>query len=136
MLVAQCVERFLSAMRLLEIRGEFFGRLEARRREGGDLSPLVEPWRALSQRYRDEIFDPQLSLLEDPEERLRRNWQHFVHRALLPTLLLDDEFVRNVLRALDVLPTSAGPLALAAVRSKLQNMTLPEATPPWCEEVA
>ena len=51
-----------------------------------------------------------------------------------PTLLQDDELVRNVLRALGAIPCTDAKLAVLALTATLTNMTLPAQRPPWAPE--
>lgn len=134
-LVMLCRRRFLRSADLVGIRGAAIERLrQFGVHDAVDLEPLVPAWRLLCDRYLSERFDPQLGLFSDPDTEAATAWERFVYQQLFAELVREDEFVRNVLRALGCLPCQSPQQAAAAVRQYLSEMTLPSAPPPWAPE--
>src|SRR5688572_7893313 len=100
-LVRLCRARFVRAADLVCMRS---GATENLRRfgqfDGIDVSPLLGAWSVICERYLRERFDPQPALLPDVMSDEPGRWSRFVHHELFPSLVRDDELVRNVLRAL------------------------------------
>lgn len=130
-LANDCIKRYLAAARLVGLQGAIADRIaEARCKGGQDLTPLLTVWDAVCERYRDERFDAQESLFEAHDAEVRREWSEFVHWKLFPRLLREDEFVRNVLRALRLLPCRDIADVVTALRCHVFEMTLPDDDPP------
>jgi DNA-binding GntR family transcriptional regulator len=124
-LVDRCARRFVSAADLVGVKGREIERLRRSRYEGGtDLSRLLEGWDVLCTRYRRERYDAQASLIEDHGDQETRRWSEFLYWELFPSLEQEDEFVRNVLRAVELLPSRSPARAAAAIRHHLQEITL------------
>ncbi len=131
-LVRRCIDRYLGAVRLLQIRGEPAGVLEHARREGGlDLGPLLPFWNAVCDRYRSERYDAQGELFGDEVKARLDAWSRFVYHELFPALCREDEIVRNVLRAVALLPSRARRGAAEALVRYAEDMALPEGLPIW-----
>lgn len=125
-LAMTCRRRFLLSANLVEIRGPVIdGLCKFGSWESVDLGPLIRAWRCLCDRYRAELYDPQMSLFRDPKSQLMEDWDRFVYRELIPELVRDDSLVRNVLRALGGLPCKSPEKAADAVYRHFLAMTLP-----------
>lgn len=127
-LVARCESRFVRAADLVGVRGQVIEGLRQASVIGGtDLTPLLPVWGTISRRYREELYDAQASLLEPHREEVPRRWWAYVHRELFPSLLRDDEFVRNVLRAIGLLPCRSRSDAIASLVLYVAEMSLARA---------
>lgn len=131
-LVTRCKRRFLKAAHLVNAKGQVIDRIE-RSLVGGltDLTPLLPAWRLVCERYRDDRYDPQENLFQPHEAEVLERWGQFVYWSLLPSLLREDEFVRNVLRALELLPSRSPTQAADAVFHHIAEMNLPCGTGAW-----
>jgi hypothetical protein len=87
-------------------------------------------------RYTDAFYSPQAKLFPNPADDEGAKWGRYFHHVLVPHLLLDDEFVRNVLRAMMAIPCKSPQLARDALVQRVSEMTLPETQPPWAPEDA
>jgi hypothetical protein len=133
----KCRRRFLRSADLVCMRSAPIAKLRKWGSESLKVGPLILPWQLICHRYLWERHDPQLSLLsKTPLMEAAEAWSQFVYWHLLPHLVLDDEFVRNVLRALGGIPCESPERAVTAVGSFLAEMTLPDAAPPWDPEEA
>jgi hypothetical protein len=131
-LVRDCIGRYLSALRLLQIGGEPAGVLEHARRNGGlDLGPLLPFWSVVCDRYRSERYDGQGDLFGDEEKARLDAWSRFVYHELFPALCREDEFVRNVLRSVGLLPSRSPRAAAEALLRYAEDMAMPEGLPLW-----
>lgn len=79
-----------------------------------DLAPLWPFWLAMIDRYNREVFDPQTELFGEPEPQVTK-FSQFVHWRVWSALAEDNECVRNVLRALRVLPSHDSQRAVNAL---------------------
>jgi hypothetical protein len=79
-----------------------------------DLGPLWPFWLAVIDRYNREVFDPQTELFGEREPQVTR-FSQFVHWRVWPAVTGDNECVRNVLRALRVLPSHDSQRAVDAL---------------------
>lgn len=86
-----------------------------------DLGLLWPFWLVLVDRYNQELFDPQMQLLGEPEPQLTR-FSQFIHWRVWPALTGDDECVRNVLRATRALPSRDRQRAAEALVGYAQEM--------------
>jgi len=126
-LMHNCRSRYLQAADLVQLRIDDIDKLrDFGIMESVNLAPLIPSWDCICDRYLAERYDPQPTLFEDHDEQCKREWNEFVYWRLIPTLLRDDEFVRNVLRALGGLPCQSPPQAAASTRQYFQDMVLPE----------
>ncbi len=103
-------------------------------RDRVDVSPLLGAWNVICERYLVERYNAQLALLPDLRIDEPVGWTRFMYYELFPSLVRDDELVRNILRALGVLPCTSPESAADAVHSSLLNMVLPSDPPPWAPE--
>ncbi|MBN2299512.1 MAG: hypothetical protein JXM72_13000 [Deltaproteobacteria bacterium] len=134
-LFMHCRNRFLRSAELVEINGSAIDQL----RKFGfqtrvDLSPLIPAWQYVCKRYRDERYDPQMQLFCDNGTKLEQMWGQFVYHDLVPQLLRENEFVRNVLRALGGIPCTSPDKAAGAVYQYFLEMTLPAMQPSCTHE--
>lgn len=134
-LFMSCRRKFLNAARLLELHGAEIENL----RECGliksvDLWPLMNMYSVVCDRYTDAFFSPQENLFTNPSDEQDEKWWRYFHHVLVPHLLLEDEFVRNVLRAMMAIPCKNPQLARDAIVQHVSEMTLPESRPPWAPE--
>jgi hypothetical protein len=131
-LLRDCIRRFLAAARLVELDGPVFKTMrEAEHKGHVDIAPLYPAWEAICKRYLRERFDEQAGLFQDHRAESIERWGQFIYWELFPVVLLDDEFVRNVLRAAGLLPCTSKYRAAAALSNHLQEMNLPFSRPIW-----
>jgi len=131
-LVEKSLRRYLGAARLLELRGELVEKLQKAAFDGGcDLSPLDSLWHTVRDRFGEELYDPQLELYRDHDTVMLEKWGVFLYQKLIPALCRDDECVRNVLRAVELLPSKSRHAAARALVHFVQEMVLPDQLPSW-----
>lgn len=131
-LVHNCRRRFLAAASLLAIGGPVFdGLREAFHLQNLDLASLYPAWEMLSRRYRSELFDPQPGLFLDHGVESRRRWGVFLYEELFPHLLHENEFVRNTLRTVGLVPCKSKQKASSALCQYLEEMGLPFSATSW-----
>lgn len=129
-----CRSRFLNAASLLELRGPVFDKLRESAYENVDLWPLLGMFDVICDRYADEFFTPQEELFITPVDEQDAKWTRYFYNILIPHLVQDDGFVRNVLRAVMVIPCKSPRLAGDAIVQYIFEMTLPETVPAWAPE--
>ncbi len=131
-LIEKCLRRYLGAARLLELRGDLVEKLQKAASDGGaDLSPLNSLWITICDRFGEEIYDPQLELFRDHDTVMLDKWGVFLYQKLIPALCRDDECVRNVLRAVELLPSRSRHGAARALAHFVEEMVLPDQLPSW-----
>jgi hypothetical protein len=133
-LVQGAQRRFLSAARLLEIKNQHINQVDDLLiKNPVPLWPFVPALRILETRYFNEVFSPQLSLLEPnlPEDQM---WSQFFHWKLLPHLLREDYVVRSVLRLSGALPCSSLNDVAHSLATYFSEITLPSRPPLWAPE--
>ena len=134
-LVVSCRGQFLEAADLLEWRSAAIERLrEAGVVESIDLWPLYGAYTVLSERYIAEFFSPQESLFFDPTEMQDAKWSSYFHHHLVPQLLRNHDVVRNVLRAVRLLPCNDPQAAATALTQCFTELNLPQTAPVWAPE--
>ena len=128
-------QKFLNAARLLERNSPEIDKLASFGVTTPiDLRPLLGPFHVLSERYAGHFFSPQRSLFEVPSEKQDALWSTYFYHIMMPKILLGDDVVRNVLRAVRALPSHHPEHAATALIQHFEEMTLPEKKPPWAPE--
>jgi len=131
-LIDQCSRRFLKAAHLVNLRGPIIEGIDKAKYGGNiDLTPLLPAWEVICERYRQERLEFQGQLFQDHASYVLERWSQFLYWELLPALLEDDEFVRNVLRVSMLLPCHSTEGAAAAICHQLSELHLPYGTPAW-----
>ena len=133
-LFMSCRARFLNAARLLEIRSAALEGLLDYRSKVIDLAPLLGMYNVICDRYADSFFSPQGNLFPEPADAEDAKWGRYFYQTLKPSLLGEDQFVRNVLRATGALPCREPEFAREALVQHVYEMTLPETPPRWAPE--
>ncbi|MBU2548012.1 MAG: hypothetical protein KKB20_06370 [Proteobacteria bacterium] len=131
----QCRRRFLRSADLVGMRGPVIENLrQLGVREPMELRLLIPAWRCLCERYLSERYDRQMTLFEDFYTHVQKDWECFVYHEVLPNLLLDDELVRNVLRAIGGLPSKSPEEAASMVHHYISELAFPGSPQPWDPE--
>lgn len=131
-LIEKCLRRYLRAANLLQLRDEQFEKLHKAIIDGGwDLSALNSLWQTVCDRFGEEVYDPQLEIFRDHDTAMLEKWGEFLHQRLLPALCREDECVRDVLRAVELLPSKSRHGAARALAHYVEDMILPGERPPW-----
>lgn len=126
-----CRRRFLNAASLLEVDGAEVEVLRESSRESLDLQPLMSIHAAICERYVEVFLSPQASLFANFEDEPDLRWGRYFHDVLVPHLLLEDVFVRNVLRAMMAIPCRNPQRSVDALVQHISEMTLPKTRPRW-----
>jgi hypothetical protein len=130
-----CRRRFLRAADLLGLKSE---PIDALRQIGWaervNMTSLLPAWNVLCEKYLRARWSDQLPLLPNPDSEPFTQWSRFVHWQFFPTLVREDEVVRNVLRAVGALPSVDKDNAVGALRLYVSEMILPGDAPPWAPE--
>ncbi|MCP5148715.1 MAG: hypothetical protein H6991_07790 [Pseudomonadales bacterium] len=133
-LLSDCNRRFLRAADLLEVRGKGIEALEQSMMKGGtDLAPLLPAWEVLCTRYREELLSLQQDIFVEGDEQFIKPWTEFLYWHLFPVLRRNNKFVRNILRAVGLLPCHSTADAEQALVAELTEMTLPTCRPDYYE---
>lgn len=131
-----CRRRVVRALELLEISGRrrtAIGRVGVT--DAVDLAALLSPWDVVCRRYRSELYDPQIDMfVPNGEQQPFRAWDSFVHHKFIPSVVREDETVRNVLRAVGAMPCRSGDDAVMALVHRFSEMALPDTPPIWAPE--
>jgi hypothetical protein len=131
-LLENCIMKYLLAASLVGVGGPIIERIRNAKCKGKvDLAPLLPAWELISERYRRERFDPQPGLFKEHGADVLERWAKFLHWELFPSLLSENEFVRNVLRASGLLPCHSKDGSITAICHHLTEMSLPFVPPPW-----
>ena len=130
-----CRARFVQSADLVGLHSPVIKALRSYGYQAGlDVSPLFPAWQKLCDRYVAERYNPQISLFGDHATEQTAAWYHFIYHELFPQLVREDEFVRNVLRALAALPCRCQTEAVVALRQYFREITMPSDSPPWAAE--
>ena len=131
-LIHSCARRFLAGAHLVGVEGPVIKQVRVSLYEGVlDLGPLHPFWEIVCRRYRNERFDPQPGLFKDHGVDTLERWGQFVYWELFPYLLRENEFVRNVLRSVGLLPCRDKQPVVSAMCQYISDTTLPNERSPW-----
>jgi len=126
-LVMACRRKFLDAASLLEVRSSSLEKLSAFGYDTRvDLQPIRGPFTILSERYIDQFFSQQLLLFPTPADQQDAKWYRYFYHALKPNLLANDDVVRNILRAVEAIPSQKPEHAVAALIQHFTEMPMPD----------
>lgn len=119
-LLARCQRRFVRAAQLLEINDSEIRRV--RDASQVDIRPLLEMYLELCDRYVKEVHTPQIDLFKnkDPIEL----WRTYFYHTILPNLVENDDVVRNVLKATEILPSAKVGASMMALVESAKCITL------------
>lgn len=118
----------------LSLRGNVFKNLSEYGHKTVDLWPLMNMYSVICDRYMETFFSPQENLFPNPSDAQDEKWSRYFHHVLLPHLLAEDEFVRNVLRAMMAIPCQNHQLARESLVQYVTEVTLPQTRPLWAPE--
>lgn len=129
-LVMACRRRYLDAARLLEVDENNLSRVRELALQPVDLSLLAVAYREICKRYRDELHSPQGELWEPShQDRIMKAWNEFYYCRFVPTVLWEDEFVRNVLRCVGALSANDQHGPATSLQLYITEMYLPHDRP-------
>lgn len=74
----------------------------------------MQPFAVLADMYVERFFTPQVDLLAETTQSQDERWVRYLFGVLIPTLLNDDEVLRNILRAVGAVPSRQGSHEAAA----------------------
>ena len=133
-LAQECATRFNRALTLFGVDSR--GHRGAMTMEQSVLI-LIPPWDRLCGRYRVVIHGEksgQMRLLADLDSNSHELWKSFVRHELFPTLLRDDELIRNVMFAVRLLPCDSIARAVDSVEGYFTGFPFSNLLPPWVSE--
>lgn len=113
-LVRTCIRRFRDAAYLVEANLDQWPKLEAANSGGIYVYYLIPFWERVCERYNRDVYDPQLKLSLPGREIYHFAVEHvteeaifsqFVHWRLWPIIASENSLCRDVLRAVEALPT-------------------------------
>ena len=128
--MAACGRRFLDAARLLDIENSSIVELREFLEHGFWVPQFYPAYDAVAERFIYETDWAQMDAFEPERELVERRWIEFFQESLVPKLLDDDEFVRNVLRVEKILPVRDKHKAIDAIVVKMAGVTFPS-NDPW-----
>jgi hypothetical protein len=129
-LLENCIRRYLLAASLVEVSGPIIERIRDAKYSGNiDLAPLFPAWNVICERYRGERFNPQATLFKEHGANELERWGQYLHWHLFPTLLRENEFVRNVLRVTGLLPCNSVNDSAFTLCHHVREMHLPNERP-------
>lgn len=130
-LLIQCRDKFLDAARLLEIENPAIEHCKNVGYGAVELWPFLNMYDEWCERYELALFSPQTNLFLDNEEREDVKWQRYYFHELLPQLLRDHHFVKNVLRAMKALPGADPALLSRTLHEFAAECYMPRVQPKW-----
>ena len=86
-------------------------------------------------RYNAEVFSPQVDWIAPEETRPDVRWSRYYYYKLIPRLLEDNEFVRNILRATEALACKNHKKARVSLLTYGEEFVLPDTRPLWGSSV-
>ena len=113
-LVDRCARRYRSAAALVSLDLSLYPKLHDYTAHRIDLYPLYDMWPLICSKYNRNVYDPQRELFigNPAPENLFAN---YIHWRLWPALTEENEFVRNTLRVVELLPFSDKKASLQAL---------------------
>lgn len=133
-LIKRSCDRFLRAASLLEIRGPVIKNLQAFYCEKINYESLLRPHNIIIQRYINEIYSPQLDLIDAAESEGNWKWHKFFYYQFIPLVLSDNEALKNILRAAKAIPSSDFSQNIDSLCQIYSDLTLPDTQPLWAKE--
>lgn len=134
-LAVECRHRFTEAAELMEWRTPIvLGVRKLGHSMPIDTWPLVAAYSLACERYIASFYSPQHSLLHTPGDEPDEKWCTYFYHYWIPSLVANDEVVRNVLRAVGGLPCRDPQEAARSLYQCVQDMTLPDCPPAWASE--
>jgi hypothetical protein len=124
-LFMSCWRRFRDAARLVELSGPGIKRLEDFGFSPVDLSPLMPMYKVLCDRYARHFFTGQEPLFPTLDGTPAVRWTRYYHFVLLPRLVNEDEFVRNVLRVMGVISSGNKAIVAAILSQQVIDIVFP-----------
>lgn len=100
-LLEDCRRRFVRAAQLLEINDSEIRRVQDASQV--ELRPLFEMFLELCDRYAKEVYTPQIDLFKSKDPL--QIWRTYYYHTMIPCLVANDDVVRNVLKATEILPS-------------------------------
>ena len=129
----KCRDKFLDAARLLEIENPTIEHLKKVGDGPIELWPFLNMYDEWCERYELALFSCQMVLFPEYAERQDVKWQQYFHHELLPDLMRDHHFVKDVLRAVKALPGgNPGQLSRALYEYAI-NCSMPRVRPKWVD---
>jgi hypothetical protein len=113
-LARTCIRRFRDAARLVEANLDHWPKLEKANSGRIYVYNLITFWERVCERYNRDVYDPQLILSLPGRELYHMAIEHvteeaifsqFVHWRLWPIIASENNCCRDVLRAIEALPT-------------------------------
>lgn len=132
-LFIKCRDKFLDAARLLEIENPTIDHLKKAGDSPIEIWPFLNMYDEWCLRYELEFFSPQMPLFPEYAERQDVKWQNYYFHELLPNLLRDHHFVKDILRAMKALPGgNPGQLSRALYEYAI-NCAMPHVHRRWAD---
>jgi hypothetical protein len=125
-LIITCWRRYRDAARLIGNAGPVAVGLEDWGYKTIDLSPLAPAYETLCRRYIDDCFSGQELLFGSLDDAPGAKWTKYFHHRIIPSLSVEDEFARNVLRATGCLQCHQRSKAIECLVHHISEMTLPK----------
>ena len=129
-LVNQSRRKFLNAANLLQVHSPVITQMAAKT-EGIQLWPLSPFYQGLCERYIESFFTPQLDLIDPIKEGADQKWEQYFSWVLAPYLLKQNDLVRNILKAVGLLPCNNPTRASESLAFYADEMTLPGVESAW-----
>lgn len=131
-LAGECRQAYLQAAHLIEHDSESVRAVRERWHDGTvNLWGLMPAYATLAGRYADDHFSCQEELFPSPAETADMRWSRYLHHRLLPALMRDATFVRNVLKTACLLPDAQldPPSRSAFLRDHVRDFPMPDPDP-------
>jgi hypothetical protein len=124
-LFTDCYLKFENASRLLEIwpSGLFARDSIQKSAVLNGLDPLYDE---IAKRYRETIYDPQMTLLQTNDGLAIKKWVWYWDDDVRPWLVAQHDVVREILRATGALPSESMSRARRALIARLAELSLPQ----------
>ena len=122
----RCRHRYLLAAKLLEVNSVAVQHVEELFSSGAINTWLLLPaYAVVCERYNRAFFSPQENLFYSPNEEQDAKWNQYFWLRLVPDLIERDDVVRNVLRAVNAIPSVDPAAASHSLEQCVREMNLP-----------
>ena len=130
-LFTNCQTKFVNAANLLELQSPILDALRKDATPVADLGVLRGVYSLICQKYINEIFSPQLDMINQLAYIEDKKWIRCYYQKIIPRLISDNDFVLNVLRATKVIPCKDPRAAADALLHHVNESSLISTTHIW-----
>lgn len=135
-LISDCIYRYLNASELLQLDEPIFQEMRSFLGSGFSTLPLDPLYRVICERYNNEVYCSQMEMWVKPELDALTRWSQYYHGQCVPRFVSQDDWARNILCVMRLIPCLSPDQALESLIYKASDMTMPNQSPPWISDGA